>query len=310
MRSDIPGLERNTSNSLLERGRGMQIYINGEYFSKEDARISVFDHGLLYGDGVFEGIRIYHKRVFRLERHLQRLYRSARYINLDIGITPEELSAAVLEVCRRNALSDGYIRLIVTRGTGTLGLSPKSCPKPTLIIIVDKLAIYSPEKYENGLKVLTVSTRRNIVDALDPQLKTLNYLNNILASIEAGRSDFDEALMLNSQGFVAEAAADNIFVIRDQRLSTPATYLGALPGITREAILEIAPQIGLETCETHLTLADIYNADECFLTGTAAEVIPVSKLDGRLIGTGKAGPVTKQIIEKFHQMTQAEGTPF
>lgn len=288
----------------------MQIYINGEYYSKEDARISVFDHGLLYGDGVFEGIRIYHRRIFRLEQHLQRLYRSARYIKLEIGKSVDELATEVQETCRRNNLDAGYIRLIVTRGTGTLGLSPKSCPKPTVIIIVDKLSIYPPEHYEKGLAVLTVSTRRNIVDALDPQLKTLNYLNNILASIEASRSGFEEALMLNSQGFVAEASADNIFVIHGRRLSTPATYLGALPGITREAILEIAPQLGLEPCETHLTLADVYNADECFLTGTAAEVIPVSEVDGRPIGNGKAGPATRQIIGKFHQLTLDEGTPF
>ena len=288
----------------------MQIYINGEFFTKENATISVFDHGLLYGDGVFEGIRIYHNKVFRLEQHLKRLFRSAKYINLNIGKSMEEMSGIVVETCRRNGLSDGYIRLVVTRGTGTLGLSPKSCPVATLIAIVDKLSIYPPEQYEKGLAVMTVSTRRNLVDALDPQLKTLNYLNNILASIEASRSGFEEALMLNSEGFVAEASADNIFIIRDKRLLTPPTFVGALPGITREAILEIAPELGLQPVETHLTLSDIYNADECFLTGTAAEVIAVSEVDSRPIGTGKAGPITKQINERFRKLTRDEGTPF
>jgi branched-chain amino acid aminotransferase len=288
----------------------MQIYINGQFYSKEDAKVSVFDHGLLYGDGVFEGIRIYHNRVFRLPQHLARLFRSARYINLDIGKTTEEVTEIVLETCRRNGLTDGYIRLVVTRGTGTLGLSPKSCPTPTIFAIVDKLSIYPAEYYEKGLAVLTVSTRRNIVDALDPQLKTLNYLNNILASIEARRSGFEEALMLNPQGYVAEASADNIFILRGKRLLTPATHLGALPGITREAILEIAPGLGLEPAEAHLTLSDIYNADECFLTGTAAEVVPVSEVDSRPIGDGHAGPITKRISERFQQLTQEEGTPF
>ncbi len=288
----------------------MQVYINGEFFAKEDAKISVFDHGLLYGDGVFEGIRIYHNRVFRLDQHLKRLYRSAKYINLNIGKTLEEMTGIVLDTCRKNGLTDGYIRLVVTRGTGTLGLSPKSCPTATVIVIVDKLAIYPPEQYEKGLAVMTVSTRRNLVDALDPQLKTLNYLNNIMASIEATRSGFEEALMLNAEGYVAEASADNLFVIRGKKLMTPATFIGALPGITREAILEIAPELGLEPVETHLTLSDIYSADECFLTGTAAEVIAVSELDSRPIGTGKAGPITKQINERFRKLTRDEGTPF
>lgn len=288
----------------------MQIYINGEYFEKENAKVSVFDHGLLYGDGVFEGIRIYHRKVFRLPQHLARLYRSARYINLAIGVEIEDMAEIVLETCRRNGLDDGYIRLVVTRGVGTLGLSPKSCPKPTILVIADKLAIYPPEHYEKGLALLTVSTRRNVVDALDPQLKTLNYLNNILASIEASRSGFEEALMLNKEGYVAEAAADNLFLIRGQRLITPATHLGALPGITREAILEIAPELGLAPSEGFITLSDVYNADECFLTGTAAEVIPVSEVDSRPIGTGKAGPMTQRIIERFHHLTREEGTPF
>ena len=288
----------------------MQVYIDGEFYPKEEAKVSVFDHGLLYGDGVFEGIRIYHKKVFRLKQHLVRLYRSAKYINLDPGMTVEEMEKIVLESCRRNGLSDGYIRLIVTRGVGTLGLDPKKCPKASVICIVDSLAIYPKEYYERGLALLTVSTRRNIGSALDPQTKTMNYLNNILAKLEADRSGFEEALMLNAEGYVAEAAADNLFIISGKRLLTPATYLGALPGITRAAALEIAPEFGLETLETHITLPDVYDADECFLTGTAAEVIPVVEVDGRKIRDGKPGPKTKQLIDRFHQLTHEEGTPF
>ena len=223
----------------------MQIYIDGEFYSKEDAKISVFDHGLLYGDGVFEGIRIYHGKVFRLRRHLERLYRSAKYIHLDPSVNIEKMQEIVLESCRRNELTDGYIRLIVTRGVGSLGLAPKSCPKASILCIVDKLAIYPKEYYERGLALLTVSTRRNIGAALDPQTKTMNYLNNILAKLEAERSGFEEALMLNADGYVAEAAADNLFIVQGDRLSTPATYLGALPGVTRGAVLEMAPQFGL-----------------------------------------------------------------
>ncbi|MCA9448989.1 MAG: aminotransferase class IV, partial [Candidatus Omnitrophica bacterium] len=216
----------------------------------------------------------------------------------------------VLNTCRRNGLSDGYIRLIVTRGVGTLGLDPKRCPKPSIICIVDKLAIYPKEFYDRGLALLTVSTRRNIGTALDPQTKTMNYLNNILAKLEAERSGFEEALMLNAEGYVAEAAADNLFIIAGDRLLTPATYLGALPGITRAAVLEIASEFGLKTEETHITLPDVYCAEECFLTGTAAEVIPVIEVDGRKIGDGKPGPQTKQLIERFHRLTREEGTSF
>jgi len=288
----------------------MQIYIDGEYFSKVDAKISVFDHGLLYGDGVFEGIRIYNKSVFRLTQHVQRLFRSAKYIHLDLGKTPEEITEIVLETCRRNELSDGYIRLVATRGVGTLGLSPTLCPKPCLFCIVDELAIYPPEFYERGLALLTVSTRRNIVDALDPQLKTLNYLNNIMAKIEAQRSGFEEALMLNSEGYVAEAAADNIFIFVGDRLLTPATHLGALPGITRNAALEIAAELGFQTEETYITLQQVYNADECFLTGTAAEIVPVFEVDSRPVADGKPGPKTKRMIEEFKKLTVSDGTPF
>jgi len=288
----------------------MEIYLNGEFYSKDEAKVSVFDHGLLYGDGVFEGIRIYRNRVFRLDRHLARLFRSAKYIALEIGKTEEELSEIVLETCRRNGLSDGYIRLVVTRGAGTLGLSPSSCPEPTLFCIVDKLAIYPKEFYEKGLAVLTVSTRRNNVDALDPQLKTLNYLNQILATLEARRSGFEEALMLNAQGFVAEAAADNIFLVRGNRLLTPATSVGALPGITREAVMELASVLGLSCAETNITLQEVYNADECFLSGTAAEVAPVVEVDSRKIGDGIPGTVTRRIMDEFHALTLEEGTPF
>jgi branched-chain amino acid aminotransferase len=288
----------------------MQIYLNGEYYSKEDAKISLFDHGLLYGDGVFEGIRIYNNRVFRLESHIARLFRSAKYLALDIGKSPEEISGIVLETCRKNGLSDGYIRLVVTRGVGSLGLSPASCKTPTIFCIVDKLAIYPPELYEKGLSLITVSTRRNRVDALDPQLKTLNYLNQILATIEARRSGFEEALMLNSEGYVAEASADNLFILRKNKLLTPATHLGALPGITREVVLELAPHLGLETEEGFITPQDVFNADECFLTGTAAEVIPVVDLDARKIADGKPGPTTRRIMDEFHALTREQGTSF
>jgi branched-chain amino acid aminotransferase len=284
--------------------------LNGEFVAKENARVSVFDHGLLYGDGVFEGIRIYNSRIFRLERHLARLYRSAKYIALDIGMSMKEMTDVVVETCRRNGPRDGYIRLVVTRGTGTLGLSPASCPKPTVFCIVDKLAIYPPEFYEKGLALLAVSTRRNLVEAVDPQVKTLNYLNQILATLEAKRSGFEEALMLNNRGYVAEAAADNIFLLKGKQLLTPATHLGALPGITREAVLELAPGLGLEPFEAHITLQEVYNADECFLTGTAAEVVPVIEVDGRAIGDGKPGPVTWKIIEAFRGLTREEGTGF
>ncbi len=288
----------------------MKIYIDGEFYEKDQAKISVFDHGLLYGDGIFEGIRIYHNRVFRLKQHLSRLFRSAKYINLDPGVSLETMEEIVLESCRRNELSDGYIRLVVTRGVGSLGLAPRTCPKASIICIIDKLAIYPPEFYQRGLALLTVSTRRNLVSALDPQTKTMNYLNNILAKLEAERSGFEEALMLNAEGYVAEAAADNIFVIQGNQLSTPATYLGALPGITRAAVMEIAPAFGLQVSETHITLPDVYGAEECFLTGTAAEVIPVVEVDGRKIGNGKPGPKTNQLIERFHQLTREEGTAF
>ncbi|MCA9411957.1 MAG: branched-chain-amino-acid transaminase [Candidatus Omnitrophica bacterium] len=288
----------------------MEIYIDGKFYPKDEAKISVFDHGLLYGDGVFEGIRIYHQKVFRLKDHLDRLYRSAKYINLDPGVSVEEMEGIVLESCRRNGLSDGYIRLIVTRGVGTLGLDPKKCPKASIICIVDSLAIYPKEYYERGLVLLTVSTRRNIGSALDPQTKTMNYLNNILAKLEADRSGFEEALMLNAEGYVAEAAADNLFIITKKKLLTPATYLGALPGITRAAVLEIAPEFDLETHETHITLPDVYSAEECFLTGTAAEVIPVVEVDGRKIGDGKPGPLTQRLIERFHRLTREEGVSF
>jgi len=288
----------------------MEIYLDGEFVARENAKVSVFDHGLLYGDGVFEGIRIYHKRVFRLVEHLDRLFRSAKYIALDIGKTREEMEEIVLETCRRNGLSDGYIRLVVTRGVGTLGIRPSRCPKPTIFCIVEKFAVFPPEHYEKGLKMLTVSTRKNRIDALDPQLKTLNYLNSILATLEAERSGFEEALMLNSEGYVAEAAVENLFIVRGNRLLTPATSTGALPGITRAAVLELAAQFGCETAETQLTLQEVYNADECFLTGTAAEVCPVVEVDSRPIGDGKPGPTTQRLMEAFHDLTRSEGSAF
>lgn len=285
----------------------MQIYIDGKFYSKEDAKISVFDHCLLYGDGVFEGIRIYHNRIFKLDDHLRRLFKSALYINLDIGMQFDELRQATLETARRNGLRDGYIRLIVTRGAGTLGLSPWLCPKPTIIIIVDQLTLYPKEMYEHGTNMVTASTRRNLNVALAPQVKTCNYLNNVLAKMEAKHAGATEALMLNDQGYVAEAAADNLFIVRGVELATPALYLGALPGITRAVAMELAAQQNIPTQEACLTLFDLYTAEECFLTGTAAEIIPVIKLDDRMIGEGVPGPITRTLMKKFKEYVQHEG---
>ena len=289
--------------------KSLQIYLNGVLVPKEQAVLSVFDHGLLYGDGVFEGIRAYNGRVFRLKEHLDRLYRSARAIVLDIGMTPDEMQTAVLETLRANSLKDAYIRLVVTRGVGDLGLDPKKCPRPTIFIIADKIALYPEECYTKGLEINTVSTRRNSSQALNPNIKSLNYLNNILAKIEAGVSGAREAIMLSLEGYVAECTGDNIFFIKGQRLVTPPAAAGALEGITRGAVMELAPAVGLTVEERLFTPFDLYTAEEVFLTGTAAEVIPVVKIDARPIGSGKPGTQTKQLIEAFHKLTQRDGVP-
>ncbi len=286
----------------------MKIYLDGKFVDQADAKISVFDHGLLYGDGVFEGIRLYQGNVFRLEEHLERLEMSAKAILLDLPWSRKEISDATRETCRQNGLADGYIRLVVTRGVGDLGLSPWLCPKPSIFIIAAKIALYPAEHYTSGLSICTVPTRRINPAALPPTVKSLNYLNNILAKIEAKQSGCLEAIMLNDQGYVAECTGDNLFVIRKGEILTPSASQGALKGITRDAIFDIAAEIGVPMREANLTRYDVWCADECFLTGTAAEVIPVVKLDGRVIGDGKPGSVTARVLEAFRRRVLVEGT--
>jgi branched-chain amino acid aminotransferase len=286
----------------------MKIYLDGKFVDAADAKVSVFDHGLLYGDGIFEGIRLYQGNVFRLEEHLERLWYSAKALLLDIPISRQEMAVAVCEACRQNGLRDGYIRLVVTRGVGDLGLSPWLCPKPTIFIIADKISLYPPEYYATGLSIVTVATRRTSPAALAPAVKSLNYLNNILAKLEARQAGALEAIMLNEQGFVAECTGDNVFIVHKGRLFTPAAQEGALKGITRGTIFDIAKGLGLPLEEHQLTRYDLWNADECFLTGTGAEVIPVVKLDGREIGAGKPGPISHRILAEFRRRVLVEGT--
>lgn len=286
----------------------MKIYINGNFFSEENANISVFDHGLLYGDGIFEGIRVYNKRVFKLVEHVERLYYSAKAIALTIPMSEREMIEAVLETCRVNELSDGYIRLVVTRGVGTLGLGPDRCGTPQIIIIASNIQLYPEEFYTRGMKIITVPTTRNHHNAINPAIKSLNYLNNILAKIEANNAGVQEAIMLNSQGFVAECTGDNIFLVKKNQLITPPLSAGALYGITRGTVIDLAQEAGIETSEPNVTRYDVYNADECFLTGSAAELIPVIEVDGRQIGTGAPGPVFKKLLDSFHDLTKSSGT--
>ncbi|MBX9743272.1 MAG: branched-chain-amino-acid transaminase [Chthoniobacterales bacterium] len=283
----------------------MQIYIDGKFFSKEEATISVFDHGLLYGDGIFEGIRFYGRKIFCLEAHIKRLYHSAKALQLGMPLEPQQLQETICECVKRNDLTDGYIRVIVTRGKGSLGLSPKSCPQASLIIIVAEIALYSPEAYQKGLSIITCATRRMTHGALSPQIKSLNYLNNIMAKQETLRAGVEEGLMLNEQGFVSECTSDNIFIVREGKVITPSLGAGALAGITRAVVIELARSLELVVEEALLTCYDIYTAQECFLTGTAAEIIPVVKLDERLIGTGAPGPITQRLIETFRTLVAA-----
>ena len=286
----------------------MVVYMDGKYLDSAEAKVSVFDHGLLYGDGVFEGIRIYGGNVFRLDDHLERLEQSAKAIMLGVPLSRAELSQAVCETCRRNQLADGYIRLVITRGAGDLGLAPWLCEKPTLFIIASKISLYPQEHYDNGLSIVTVPTRRIAPDALPPTIKSLNYLNNILAKIEARQAGALEAIMLNTQGYVAECTADNVFTVQKGEILTPAASAGALKGVTRATIFDIARELAIPMREADLTRYDVWCADECFLTGTGAEVIPVVKLDGRVIGTGKPGPVTARVLASFRQRVLVEGT--
>jgi len=283
------------------------IYLNGEYVSKPDAKISVYDHGFLYGDGIFEGIRIYNGNIFKCKEHLDRLYDSAKSIMLNIPLTYDEMQEALVETIRRNGLRDGYIRLVVSRGPGDLGLDPRRSPKANVIIIVEKLSIYPEEAYRNGLKTISVSQRRNIPDALNPKIKSLNYLNNILVKIQANLADVGEAIMLNSQGYVAEGSSDNIFIVKRGVVYTPPCYVGALEGITRLAIMQICERLGYPLKEEPFTLHDVYVADEVFFTGTAAEVIAVREVDGRTIGEGKAGPITTHLLQEFRSLVQVDG---
>jgi branched-chain amino acid aminotransferase len=280
-----------------------QIYISGKFVAQEDAKISVFDHGLLYGDGVFEGLRSYGGKVFRLRQHAKRLYESAQAIWLTIPIPQDEMCNAVNEAVRINKISDGYIRLVVTRGAGTLGLDPNRCSNPQVIIIADTISLYPPELYEKGLEIVTVSVQRMSPAALSPRIKSLNYLNNILAKIEGLQAGCIEALMLNHKGEVAECTGDNVFLVRDGVLLTPPLEAGILAGITRNAVIEIAREAGIDVREMPLTKHDVYIADECFLTGTAAEVVPVVKVDSRTIGTGKPGTMTRDLEKRFKKLT-------
>ena len=283
------------------------IFMNDRLVPEEEARVSVFDHGLLYGDGVFEGLRSYSGRVFRLSDHLDRLWASARAICLEIPMSRERLSQAVLDTLAANKLEDGYIRLIVTRGAGTLGLDPNRCHDPQIIIIADTISLYPKEFYEQGLRIVTAATQRIQTAALSPRIKSLNYLNNIMAKLEGLQAGCVEALMLNHKGEVAECTGDNIFVVRGKRMLTPPPDAGILEGITRSAVMELALKQGIDCREATLTRHDLYTADECFLTGTAAEVIPVVEIDGRPIGEGIPGPITKQLKDCFHSLVRQTG---
>jgi branched-chain amino acid aminotransferase len=285
----------------------MKVYIDGRFYDKDDAKISVFDHGLLYGDGVFEGIRAYSGRIFKLEEHVDRLYASAKAILMNIPMTPSEMATAVLDTCRENQIRDGYIRLVVTRGPGGLGLSPYSCAKPSVIIIAGKIQLYPAELYEKGMAIITAATTRNMQNAVNPAIKSLNYLNNVMAKIEALHAGYEEALMLNSSGFIAECTGDNVFIITGNQVLTPPVTAGALRGITRNVAMELAAELGLTVIERDLTRYDVYTADECFLTGTGAEVIPVVEVDARKIGTGVPGPHTTAIIQRYKEVVNSSG---
>jgi branched-chain amino acid aminotransferase len=285
------------------------IYLDGKLVPEPEAKISVFDHGLLYGDGVFEGIRFYNGRVFRLEEHTRRLYDSAKALLLNVAMTPAEMIRATVETVRANGLRDGYIRTVITRGPGSMGLSPYKCPKPTVFIIAATIQLYPESAYRDGLVMATVATRRPRHDILPPQVKSLNYLNNVMAKVEAIQAGAEEGLMLNDQGLVAECTGDNIFIVRDGAVSTPPLSAGALDGITRRVVFEIAAELGIPIRERDLTRHDIFTADECFLTGTAAEVIAAVKLDQRIIGTGKPGVITQRFVARFRELTQTTGVP-
>ena len=280
----------------------MLIYVNGKLLPKDEAVVSVFDHGLLYGDGIFEGIRVYDGNIFKLKEHIERLFESAKTIWLNIPLSPKEMEQTTIDTVAANGMRDAYIRLVVTRGVGDLGIDPDKCVIPTIFIIVSTISLYPPKFYEEGIPLITASTRRIPLECLDPRIKSCNYLNNILAKIEAKRAGVPEAIMLNLNGRVAECTADNIFITKNGNLLTPRLTEGALPGVTRESVLELAVEAGLKAEETILGLHDLYNSHECFLTGTGAEIVPVVQIDGRQVGDGKPGPRTKMLRERFQAM--------
>ncbi|NKB23341.1 MAG: branched-chain-amino-acid transaminase [Kiritimatiellae bacterium] len=287
----------------------MKVYLSGKLVDKKEAKISVFDHGLLYGDGVFEGIRVYDGNIFLLERHVDRLYASAQAICMKIPMSHSALTKAVVKTCKANRMKNGYIRLVVTRGVGTLGLNPYLCKKPEVIIIVSAIQLYPEELYKKGLSIITVGTMRNHPEAINPRIKSLNYLNNVMAKIEAIHGGVLECIMLNPLGYVAEASGDNVFIVKGKRIITPPTWCGALEGITREVVMELAPELGYDVKEDVLTRYDLYTADEVFLTGTAAEIIGVVNIDRRMIGKGKPGTVTQKIADRFSAFSKEAGTP-
>ena len=287
----------------------MKVYIDGKFYDEANAKVSVFDHGLLYGDGIFEGIRAYNGRVFKLQEHIDRLYYSAKAILLNVPLNHGEMTRAVVNTCRENNIRDGYIRLVVTRGPGGLGLNPNKCKTPSVIVIADKIQLYPAEMYEKGLEIVTVPTTRNSHNAVNPAIKSLNYLNNILAKIEANNAGCEEAIMLNAQGYIAECTGDNLFILKAGQMFTPPLSAGALYGITRATVIDLARELGISVSEPDLTRYDVFNADECFLTGTGAEVIPVVKLDGRVIGNGKPGKITTTLVQRYKALTTSTGHP-
>ncbi|ONI41251.1 branched-chain-amino-acid transaminase [Candidatus Epulonipiscium fishelsonii] len=286
----------------------MIIYLDGNYVDESEAKISVFDHGLLYGDGIFEGIRLYDGNIFKCKEHIDRLYYSAKTLMLEIPNTKEEMEEILVNTCRKNNLKSGYIRLVVTRGKGDLGIDPRKCKKATVFCIASTISIYPEEMYEKGMPIITASQRRNKATIVDPQIKSLNYLNNIFAKIEAIHANVPEALMLTHDGLAAECTGDNIFIVKNNVIYTPPVYVGILDGITRNTVLDLAKELGYEIYEKEFTQFNIYNADECFLTGTAAEVIPVCSLDRRIIGDGVCGPITKSLLNKFKEYIKIDGT--
>ncbi len=286
----------------------MKIYLNGKLVDEKDAVVSVFDHGLLYGDGVFEGTRVYGGNIAFLGEHIDRLLDSAKVIDLNVGMTKEELVAATIETCKANDMQNGYLRHVVTRGVGTLGLNPYLCTHAQVIIIAADIKLYPQEMYDNGMKIITAGTIRNMAEAVNPRVKSLNYLNNIMAKIEAVNAGVMECLLLNAQGFVAEASGDNVFAVKGNKLMTPPTWCGALEGVTRDKVMKLAREMGMDVQETVMTRYELWTADEVFLTGTAAEVIPVVELDKRSIGSGKPGPVTKKLVQTYRKLAGTTGT--